>query len=72
MLKFVCAPSIKRVIASPRVAFEICVPLPLLFSVSSKDVDAQAPSNVVHVGPVKPLMHIHEQDPVDKEAMPPF
>lgn len=64
MEKFVCAAAMRRGIESPSVTF---------VSVGSMVVvvHPEAPATE-HVEPVKPLMHIQEQVPVEIDEVPPF
>lgn len=67
MLKFVWEEEMRRGMASPRVALATWI------FVSRSVIAEQAPSSkLVQVEPVKPLIQIQEQEPVDKEAIPPF
>lgn len=69
MLKLVCEEVIRRGMASPRVAFVTL----LAREVSCRVMVEQAPaSETVQVEPVKPLMQIQLQEPVEREATPPF
>lgn len=70
MLKLVCEEEIRRGMASPRVAFAtLLVVREVSFSVMAEQAPA---SRTVQVEPVKPLIQMQLQEPVEREATPPF
>jgi hypothetical protein len=66
MEKFVCAAEMRRGMESPSVTFVYVGSVEIVVVVQPDDPATE------QVEPVKPLMQIHEQLPVDNEDVPPF
>jgi hypothetical protein len=64
MEKFVCAPLMSLVIASPSVTFPV--------TPETVVVEHPVALALVHVEPVKPFVQIHAQEPLSKMLVPPF
>jgi hypothetical protein len=64
--KFACAASMRRGIESPRVTFVYSGSVDMVVVVHPLSPATE------HVEPVKPLMHMHEQLPVERADVPPF